>query len=508
MRGHCWIVLDGRAYREPSSPGQASCRPSRSRGTMPASTTVVLHGVSSRFRADTQSCWTQFAHASPRCLRTRSRDEERGHPLRALRGRCKPRGASSRAARLRGRQDERHLRRAQDAMFVRYADTGPPPACCATVVPRSMWIAQLYDAAWVATEARAHAGADRAVEASRALLPPAAGVACDVGALLFPATSGSGLKRTHGRARPGRVRLSRGRRGVPPAREGRDRAAVSGADRSERSVPGLLGMETEQSGRMAGASKRQLQQPADADVLSPAVDNLVAQLTRLPGVGTRTAQRLAFHLLRVPKDEALALAAGDRRREGARPLLPRVRQPDRGGGLRDLPRRAPRPLDHLRRRAARRPDLARAHGRVPRPLPRARRLALAARRRRAGAPAHRRAARPRRAERRAGGRARDEPEHDRRGDGQLPRRPAARQGARHAPRERAARSAATSSTPTRSRSAARSSGRREMSRTTSATRAAPPAPAHRPMTDDRDDRVRSRPRGRSDDRRRPRPAPS
>jgi recombination protein RecR len=43
-------------------------------------------------------------------------------------------------------------------------------------------------------------------------------------------------------------------------------------------------------------------------LLSPAVDNLVAQLTRLPGVGTRTAQRLAFHLLRVPRDEALALA--------------------------------------------------------------------------------------------------------------------------------------------------------------------------------------------------------
>jgi recombination protein RecR len=44
-------------------------------------------------------------------------------------------------------------------------------------------------------------------------------------------------------------------------------------------------------------------------VLSPAVENLVAQLTRLPGVGTRTAHRLAFHLLRVPKDEAQALAA-------------------------------------------------------------------------------------------------------------------------------------------------------------------------------------------------------
>ena len=43
-------------------------------------------------------------------------------------------------------------------------------------------------------------------------------------------------------------------------------------------------------------------------MLSPSVDNLVAQLTKLPGVGQRTAQRLAFHLLSRPKDEALALA--------------------------------------------------------------------------------------------------------------------------------------------------------------------------------------------------------
>jgi recombination protein RecR len=43
-------------------------------------------------------------------------------------------------------------------------------------------------------------------------------------------------------------------------------------------------------------------------VLSPSIDNLVAQLTRLPGIGTRTAQRLAFHILQVPKQEAIALA--------------------------------------------------------------------------------------------------------------------------------------------------------------------------------------------------------
>jgi recombination protein RecR len=42
-------------------------------------------------------------------------------------------------------------------------------------------------------------------------------------------------------------------------------------------------------------------------MLSPAVENLVAQLTRLPGIGSRTAHRLAFHLLQVSKQEALAL---------------------------------------------------------------------------------------------------------------------------------------------------------------------------------------------------------
>jgi recombination protein RecR len=46
-----------------------------------------------------------------------------------------------------------------------------------------------------------------------------------------------------------------------------------------------------------------------ARVLSPSVENLVAQLTRLPGIGTRTAHRLAFHLLSTDKDEAHALAA-------------------------------------------------------------------------------------------------------------------------------------------------------------------------------------------------------
>jgi len=38
------------------------------------------------------------------------------------------------------------------------------------------------------------------------------------------------------------------------------------------------------------------------------VQRLIAELSRLPGIGGRTAQRLAFHLLRASDEEALALA--------------------------------------------------------------------------------------------------------------------------------------------------------------------------------------------------------
>ncbi len=43
-------------------------------------------------------------------------------------------------------------------------------------------------------------------------------------------------------------------------------------------------------------------------MLAPPVNRLVTELARLPGIGQRTAQRLAFHLLSAPDDEALGLA--------------------------------------------------------------------------------------------------------------------------------------------------------------------------------------------------------
>jgi recombination protein RecR len=40
----------------------------------------------------------------------------------------------------------------------------------------------------------------------------------------------------------------------------------------------------------------------------PPVDRLIHELARLPGIGRRSAERLAFHLLKAPKEDALALA--------------------------------------------------------------------------------------------------------------------------------------------------------------------------------------------------------
>ncbi|MBJ7459013.1 MAG: recombination protein RecR [Thermoleophilaceae bacterium] len=43
-------------------------------------------------------------------------------------------------------------------------------------------------------------------------------------------------------------------------------------------------------------------------MFSPPVENLITELSKLPGIGRRTAQRLAFHILRIDEAEGLALA--------------------------------------------------------------------------------------------------------------------------------------------------------------------------------------------------------
>jgi recombination protein RecR len=44
-------------------------------------------------------------------------------------------------------------------------------------------------------------------------------------------------------------------------------------------------------------------------VYSPAVERLITELAKLPGIGPRTAQRLTFHILRQRPDDVLPLAA-------------------------------------------------------------------------------------------------------------------------------------------------------------------------------------------------------
>jgi recombination protein RecR len=46
----------------------------------------------------------------------------------------------------------------------------------------------------------------------------------------------------------------------------------------------------------------------DLTAYAPPVQRLITELSKLPGVGGRTAQRLAFHLLRSSDEEALSLA--------------------------------------------------------------------------------------------------------------------------------------------------------------------------------------------------------
>lgn len=38
------------------------------------------------------------------------------------------------------------------------------------------------------------------------------------------------------------------------------------------------------------------------DYYSKSVNKLIEELTRLPGLGAKTAQRLAFHIINMPKD--------------------------------------------------------------------------------------------------------------------------------------------------------------------------------------------------------------
>ena len=43
------------------------------------------------------------------------------------------------------------------------------------------------------------------------------------------------------------------------------------------------------------------------DIYSGHINRLIEELSRLPGVGAKSAQRLAFHIINMPKEELIEL---------------------------------------------------------------------------------------------------------------------------------------------------------------------------------------------------------
>ena len=127
------------------------------------------------------------------------------------------------------------------------------------------------------------------------------------------------------------------------------------------------------------------------------IARLVKELAKLPGIGEKTAQRLAFHILKARPELRRRPRRRDRRRDARRPALLGVHDAHRPDPCAICARPAPRRARSSA--SSSHPDLLAIErtARVPRALPRAPRRALAARRHRPRRPAHPRAARAARA---------------------------------------------------------------------------------------------------------------
>ena len=143
-------------------------------------------------------------------------------------------------------------------------------------------------------------------------------------------------------------------------------AAVNEAARKvEEAVQSKIGAHGRRPARPVSAS------PLVARPMSDPLARLIGELPRLPGIGPKTATRLAHHLLKIKLESARGLARGDPRGQGeALPLFARATASPRSIRARCCtdPQR-----DRSRICVVEEPfNIAadRAHRRVPRPLPR------------------------------------------------------------------------------------------------------------------------------------------
>ncbi len=198
-----------------------------------------------------------------------------------------------------------------------------------------------------------------------------------------PAVGGRrGVRRRRRRARPARV-------GPSGAASRRPRwASNDDAEQPDLLDPAVLAAETELAGAgtvtrgtvEAGLPRRRGGLSA---VYTASLQSLVDELGRLPGIGPKSAQRLAFHILKIAPEDAARSGRGHRGRQGEHHLVPALLQRRRGRSLHDLQRPPSRRRRPLRRRGSPRHRGRREDPGVPRPLSRPARIAQSHRGRRA-----------------------------------------------------------------------------------------------------------------------------
>ena len=131
--------------------------------------------------------------------------------------------------------------------------------------------------------------------------------------------------------------------------------------------------------------------PGPLNTFAPPIARLVTELSKLPGIGNRTAQRLAFHILRATRRRSGRAGGGDPRGQGADRPVRGLLQPRRGPRCRICQDAAARPgLICVVEEPGDVIPIERTHEYRGR-LPRARRRAVADRRRRPRGPEDRRA---------------------------------------------------------------------------------------------------------------------
>ena len=133
--------------------------------------------------------------------------------------------------------------------------------------------------------------------------------------------------RSAGRHRPPRSRRSP----IPNAEEAIDPAELVDAGPEHDAGPARAADPGVPRGRAAG---RELRWPRPTP---PPVQTLIDELGRLPGIGPKSAQRIAFHLLKLPAEDADPPGPRHHRGQGAGPVLRAVLERGRGPGVRHLP---------------------------------------------------------------------------------------------------------------------------------------------------------------------------